>query len=318
MRKIVLSICAVLAVCASALAQDLRITGTVATNEGVAAVGATVSVVGTTDATITDINGDYVIMAPADATLSFSYVGMKTVDTKVNGRTKIDVVFDADATQIEELIVVAYGTAKKESFTGSASSVSSEDLAKKQVSTVTQALAGVVPGIQATTSSGQPGSGATIYVRGVGSINGTKTPLYIVDGMPYDGSIASINPADIESVSVLKDAVSTSLYGSRASNGVIVITTKGGKKGKSKVLMFLLNATLSIISAVIVFIVFSFAYITTGLFDESISTFGIFLHISQSISRRVSSENIYFLSLFLKRQTVTSSKREEARFIMSR
>ncbi len=174
-------------------------------------------------------------MAPADATLSFSYVGMKTVDTKVNGRTKIDVVFDADATQIEELIVVAYGTAKKESFTGSASSVSSEDLAKKQVSTVTQALAGVVPGIQATTSSGQPGSGATIYVRGVGSINGTQTPLYIVDGMPYDGSIASINPADIESVSVLKDAVSTSLYGSRASNGVIVITTKGGKKGKSKV-----------------------------------------------------------------------------------
>ena len=118
MRKIVLSICAVLAVCASALAQDLRITGTVATNEGVAAVGATVSVVGTTDATITDINGDYVIMAPADATLSFSYVGMKTVDTKVNGRTKIDVVFDADATQIEELIVVAYGTAKKESFNG--------------------------------------------------------------------------------------------------------------------------------------------------------------------------------------------------------
>lgn len=235
MRKIVLSICAVLMVCASALAQDLRITGTVATNEGVAAVGATVSVVGTTDATITDINGDYEIMVPANATLSFSYVGMKTVDTKVNGRTRIDVVFDADATQIEELIVVAYGTAKKESFTGSASSVSSEDLAKKQVSTVTQALAGVVPGIQATTSSGQPGSGATIYIRGVGSINGTKTPLYIVDGMPYDGSIASINPADIESVSVLKDAVSTSLYGSRASNGVIVITTKGGKKGKSKV-----------------------------------------------------------------------------------
>ena len=235
MRKIVLSVFASLLFCLGAAAQVLKVSGTVADQSGQPVIGATVAVAGTTEATITDVNGDYQLKASADATLEVSYIGMKTALVEVAGRTLVNVTLQPGSTQIEDVIVVAYGTARKESFTGSAATVSSDDLAKKQVSTVTQALAGVVPGIQSTTSSGQPGSNATIYVRGVGSINGTQTPLYIVDGMPYDGSISSINPADIESVSVLKDAVSTSLYGSRASNGVIVITTKSGQKGKSKV-----------------------------------------------------------------------------------
>ena len=241
MRKIVLSICAVLMVCASALAQDLRITGTVSTSEGTAAVGATVSVVGTTDATITDINGDYEIMAPANATLSFSYVGMKTVDLAVAGRTNINVTLDAEATKIDELIVVAYGAQKKESITGAVASVSAEAIEKRTTSTPVAALEGASAGVQVNNTYGEPGSAPTIRIRGFTTINGSNSPLYVVDGVPFAGSISDLNNADIESMSVLKDAASAALYGNRASNGVILITTKKGKQNTKTSVSFSAN-----------------------------------------------------------------------------
>lgn len=228
-------------VCASALAQDLRITGTVSTSEGTAAVGATVSVVGTTDATITDINGDYEIMAPANATLSFSYVGMKTVDLAVAGRTNINVTLDAEATKIDELIVVAYGAQKKESITGAVASVSAEAIEKRTTSTPVAALEGASAGVQVNNTYGEPGSAPTIRIRGFTTINGSNSPLYVVDGVPFAGSISDLNNADIESMSVLKDAASAALYGNRASNGVILITTKKGKQNTKTSVSFSAN-----------------------------------------------------------------------------
>ncbi len=137
--------------------------------------------------------------------------------------------------QLEEVMVVAYGTAKKSSFTGAASTISSSTIEKLQVSNVSKALEGAAPGVQVAMQSGQPGTSATIRIRGIGSINSSSDPLYVVDGMPYDGNISAINSADIESISVLKDAASTALYGSRAANGVIVITTKKGAAQKNRV-----------------------------------------------------------------------------------
>ncbi|WP_373799650.1 TonB-dependent receptor plug domain-containing protein, partial [Bacteroides heparinolyticus] len=150
-------------------------------------------------------------------------------------KPNVRVVMKAEAEQLEEVMVVAYGTAKKSSFTGSASTVSSKSIEKLQVSNVSRALEGAAPGVQVAMQSGQPGESATVRIRGIGSINSSAAPLYVVDGMPYNGSISAINPSDIESISVLKDAASTSLYGSRAANGVVVITTKKGNSQKSKV-----------------------------------------------------------------------------------
>ena len=133
-----------------------------------------------------------------------------------------------DSYDLEELIVEAYGTAKKESFTGSVAVMGDEELAQRKVSNITKALDGLAPGVQATSGSGQPGSSSTIIIRGFGSINASNTPLYVVDGVPYDGSISAIRPDDIESISILKDASASVLYGSRAANGVVLITTKKG------------------------------------------------------------------------------------------
>ena len=162
-----------------------------------------------------------------------SFIGMKTQEVAI--KPIVNVVLHSDTEVLDEVMVVAYGTAKKSSFTGSASTVSAKSIEKLQVSNVSKALEGSAPGVQVAMQSGQPGSDATIRIRGIGSINSSSAPLYVVDGMPYDGSISAINPADIESISVLKDAASTSLYGSRAANGVIVITTKKGSSQKSKV-----------------------------------------------------------------------------------
>ncbi|MDY3978685.1 MAG: TonB-dependent receptor, partial [Tidjanibacter sp.] len=186
------------------------------------------SVVGTTVATTTNGNGEYAISAPKNASLEFSYVGMQTQTVAVAGRTSIDVKMEADTHKIDDVIVVAYGTAKKESFTGSAGVVSSEDLAKRQVSNISNALTGQVAGLQAVNTTGQPGTSATIRIRGIGSMSASNTPLYVVDGIPYDGSISAINPTDIETMTVLKDAAANAIYGHRGANGVILITTKRG------------------------------------------------------------------------------------------
>jgi len=220
----------------SVLAQTMQVSGTVTgADDGQPLPGVSVVVKGSIQGTVTDVNGRYSINASADAILQFSFVGMTTQEIAVGGRQVIHVEMQADAQAIEEVIVVAYGTARKSSFTGSAVTVKSEDLEKRKVSNITKAIDGLAPGIQVTSGSGQPGSGSSVYIRGLGSINAANTPLYVLDGVPYDGNINAINPNDIETMTVLKDASAGALYGSRGANGVILITTKKGKSGVSEV-----------------------------------------------------------------------------------
>ena len=228
MRKIVLSVFATLMLCVSAGAQVLKVSGTVADQNGQPVIGATVAVAGTTEATITDLSGVYQLKASADATLEVSYVGMQTTLVEVAGRTLVNITLQPSSTQIEDVIVVAYGTAKKESFTGSAAVVSDKELKTRKVANVSKAIDGLAPGVQTTAGTGQPGSGSSIIIRGIGSISASSTPLYVVDGVPYGGSINAINPEDIENITILKDAAASVLYGSRGANGVVMITTKKG------------------------------------------------------------------------------------------
>lgn len=217
-------------------AQTRQISGTVTSSEdGMPFPGVSVTVKGTTIGMSTDMNGKYTLNVPANATtLVFSFIGFKTKEVAITGNV-IDVVLDPDTQELDEVVVVAYGTATKSSFTGSASTVKAEKLEKIQTSSVSKALEGAAAGVQVISTSGQPGEDATIRIRGIGSINASSAPLYVVDGVPYGGNISAINPSDIESISVLKDAAANSLYGSRAANGVIMITTKKGTKGSSKV-----------------------------------------------------------------------------------
>lgn len=212
----------------AATMSDIRVSGTVV-SEGEPLPGASVFVKGTKSGTVTDIDGRYSISVPADGTLVFSFIGLQAQEHKVGGRTVINVDLVPDNTQLEEVMVVAYATAKKYSFTGAASTVKGDEIAKLQTSSVSRALEGTVAGLQASAASGQPGTDAEIRIRGIGSINASSAPLYVVDGVPYDGSVNSINPEDIASMTVLKDAASAALYGSRGANGVIIITTKQGR-----------------------------------------------------------------------------------------
>ena len=221
----------------SVLAQTKEITGAVTSaDDGSPIPGVAVSVKGTTMGTITDISGNFRLRIPQDAqTLVFSFVGLATQEITIGDRTFISVVMESDAVDVEEVMVVAYGTAKKASFTGSAATIKNETLQKRTVASVTKALDGTVAGIQSTSGGGQPGSNASVIIRGFGSINASNSPLYVVDGIPYDGALNAINPNDIETVTVLKDASAASLYGSRAANGVVMITTKKGlERGDTK------------------------------------------------------------------------------------
>lgn len=214
------------------VAQTLVKGTVVSSSDGEPVVGASIKVIGTKTGAVTDIDGHFSLKVPADSKLLVSYIGMMPQTVKAKG--DMTITLEPDAESLDEVMVVAYGSAKKTSFTGSASTVSSKTIGKLQVSNVSKALEGAAPGVQVAMQSGQPGTDATIRIRGIGSINSSAKPLYVVDGMPYDGNISAINPADIESVNVLKDAASTSLYGSRAANGVIIITTKKGSAQKSK------------------------------------------------------------------------------------
>ena len=166
-------------------------------------------------------------------TLVISFIGMQSQEVKI--KPKVKVVLTSDSEQLEEVMVVAYGTAKKSAFTGSAATIKNEKITSRQTSNVTNALAGQVAGVQTTSSTGQPGKDATVRIRGIGSISASNTPLYVVDGVPYDGEISAISTSDIESMTVLKDAASNALYGARGANGVILITTKRGKTGDARV-----------------------------------------------------------------------------------
>lgn len=213
------------------------IKGTVISSEdGQPVIGATVKVVGTNGGTVTDHNGQFSLSAKAGAQLEVSYVGMLTKKVKASANMKISL--DADNQVLDEVMVVAYGTQKKSSFTGSAAVVGSDEIGKVQVTNAVDALKGKASGIQITTASGQPGKTPTIRIRGINSLNAENAPLIVVDGSPYGGSLNDINPVDVESMTVLKDAASTALYGARGGNGVILITTKSAKRGKDAVITF--------------------------------------------------------------------------------
>ena len=216
--------------------QTRKVSGTVISKEdNMPVTGATVLVEGTSIGAITDINGKFTLNnVPADAKkLRISFVGLVTQTLPI--QSDMTIFLESDTQMMDEVIVVAYGTSKKSSFTGSASLINADKLEAKPVTTITNALVGATSGVQVTTANGQPGSTPSIYIRGVGSFGASNSPLIVLDGMPYDNSISSINPNDIESLTVLKDAASSALYGSRAANGVIMITTKKGHKERMSV-----------------------------------------------------------------------------------
>ena len=218
-----------------AIAQNRQVTGTIVDESGEPVIGASVVAKGTTTGTVTDLDGKFTLSVPGSAqTLVVKYLGMQ--DQEVAVSDNVSVALRASSTSLDEVIVVAYGTAKKSSFTGSASTIKGDQLASRSVSNVTNALSGQTAGVQVSnTGGGQPGTAATIRIRGFGSLSASSAPLYVVDGTPFEGNISSINSADIESITVLKDAAANAIYGARGANGVILITTKKGSTREAKV-----------------------------------------------------------------------------------
>lgn len=210
------------------------ITGKITDDAGNPVANASVIVKGTTTGTTSKTDGTYSITVPADAkTLVFSFVNFETLEIQLSDKTTINVKMSSSAKSLDEVVVVAYGTVKKSEYVGSAAQVTAKDFEKRPLLNVTNALVGAAPGIQTSTPGGAPGSSPGIRLRGFGSLNASSSPLYVIDGIAYDAGLANINPDDVESISVLKDASSAALYGSRAGNGVILITTKKGKKNSN-------------------------------------------------------------------------------------
>lgn len=232
MRKILLTLFAVSGLCAYAAAQNRPVSGSVTDSGGAPIVGATVLLDGTSTGVATDTEGRFTISAPAGGILRVSFIGFEEQSVPVNNRTDIAVTLAEDATSIDEVTVVAYGTKRKQDLVGSVSTVKSAIIGNSQAASVSNALEGAVAGLQIVNTSGQPGDDADIVVRGVGSLSASNNALIVVDGVPFNGKLSDINSADIASISVSKDAVSNSLYGSRAAGGVVLITTKTGRKDK--------------------------------------------------------------------------------------
>ena len=210
---------------------EKQISGVVLDSQDQPVIGASVIVKGTTNGTISDYDGEFLLTVSDDATtLVVSFVGMQTQEVAIKERMTI--VLHEATEMVQEIVVTGYGNVSKGSFAGSAQAVDADAIDKKNATEISKALAGEVAGVQVVNTSGQPGTNATLVIRGVGSLNGSTTPLYVVDGVTYDGDISSIDPGDIASTTILKDATATSLYGSRGANGVVVITTKKGNSGE--------------------------------------------------------------------------------------
>lgn len=225
----------VTAISLSVSAQNVTVKGIVTDKTGETVIGASVVEKGNTgNGTITDIDGKYTLSVPSNATLVFSYVGMTTQEIAVKGQNSIHVILNEDAQALEEVVVIGYGAVKRKDLTGSVATVNSDVLAAVPVASATEALTGKMAGVQITTTEGSPDAEMKIRVRGGGSITGDNTPLFIVDGFPVE-SISDIPASDIEDMTVLKDASSTAIYGSRGANGVILVTTKSGKEGKMNI-----------------------------------------------------------------------------------
>lgn len=230
MRRKLFLLLAAFFVVGLAIAQTQQVTGVVISEEdGLPVIGASVQVQGTPLGVITDLDGRFTLnnVPNSATTIRVSLIGMQTQDVAI--KPNLEIIMKTDAYQFEDVIItVPYGVAKKSTFTGSAGLIDDKVISASQVSSVSKALQGTVAGLQSFSTSGQPGEDADIYIRGIGSINASTAPLYVVDGFPYDGALSSISSQDIASITVLKDAAAASLYGSRAANGVIMITTKQG------------------------------------------------------------------------------------------
>ena len=207
--------------------------GTVSDESGEPIIGATVKVLGSNEGAITDFDGNYSVKAASDATLNFSYVGYVSQQVKVGGKTTINVTLTEDNTTLNDVVVIGYGTMKKKLVTGATVQVKGDDIAKLNTTNALEAMQSSTPGVQITQTSSQPGKGYKVYIRGIGT-TGNSSPLYVIDGVA-GGSLDDINPADIESIDILKDAASAAIYGSRAANGVILVTTRQGKAGKVEI-----------------------------------------------------------------------------------
>ena len=218
-------------------AQNITVTGKVVDNEGLEVIGANITLKGSAGiGTITDIDGKYTLKVNNSSkdVLLFSYIGMKTQEVPVKGRKQINVTLLPDNKVLDEVVVIGYGTSKRSDLTGSVVSVKGEDLMQTPTSDVAQALAGRVAGVNITQSEGAPGANVSIRVRGGISITQSNEPLYVIDGFPSEDGMSSIDPGEIESIDILKDASSTAIYGARGANGVVVITTKSGGKSDMK------------------------------------------------------------------------------------
>ena len=241
-RRAWLAIAMVISLAFPALAQKITVTGTVYEPEGEPAIGASVTVLGVPGVgAATDIDGNYRIEVAADASLVFSYVGYESQTVAVEGRTHIDVTLKSNSELLSEVVVVGYGTVKKSDATGSIAVVKPDEIEAGLATSANDLLVGASPGVVVTTDGGAPGGGANIRIRGDASLNASNDPLIVIDGMPMNGSYGAANPMtmispdNIESMTILKDASATAIYGSRASNGVIIITTKKGTKGRPQV-----------------------------------------------------------------------------------
>lgn len=226
--------------------QEQTVRGTVKDGSGATLPGVAVVVKGTTRGTSTDLNGNFTIAVPANATLVFSYIGFERQEVAVGNQAAFNIILSTDTKALQEVVVVGYGTQKKSDVTGSVTAVSSEEFVEGQVTTAEQLITGKVAGVQITSNGGAPGSGSRIRIRGGASLTASNDPLIVIDGVPIENTsvagagnpLSFINPDDIESFNILKDASAAAIYGSRASNGVIIITTKKGKVGQDQQIKF--------------------------------------------------------------------------------
>ena len=216
----------------AASAQDFVCTGQIVDDQGMPVIGASVFQKGTSKGAVSDLDGNFKLQVPEGSDITVSYIGYKSVEAKA--AANMHIVLHEDNATLSELVVVGYGVQKKSVVTASIAKVGSDELGMTAPVRMDNALKGLAAGVTVTSSSGQPGAAAQIRVRGIGTINDSD-PLYIVDGMPIEGGLDYVNPSDIESIEVLKDAASGAIYGARAANGVVLVTTKSGKKGKVKV-----------------------------------------------------------------------------------
>ncbi|MCM1076354.1 MAG: SusC/RagA family TonB-linked outer membrane protein [Bacteroides sp.] len=232
-RLLLLMVCAILTLNVSA--QTRKITGTVTDDAGDPMAGVSVMIKGTNQGTATNVDGKYTLHAAPGSVIEFSYIGYLTKSVTIGERSVINITMNEDVKALDEVVIVAYGAQKKSSITGAITQIGSETIEKRPITTVTAALEGTTPGLTTTANYGAPGESSSIQIRGISTVNGDTSPLYVVDGIPYPGSISDINPDDVQSISVLKDAASAALYGNRAANGVILITTKKAKSERTQI-----------------------------------------------------------------------------------